>query len=159
MGKLGLGLGLGRSRRTASAPAGPTLGPDLITNGGFGTTSNWTLTAGSLSPNISGGTLNFTQNLGDESQQKATQNLGSDQPAGTYRITVDVSNFVNDASAPVRIVLQGPSSEFRGASSNFTGNGAALTFDIVASGTVRIIQFQATDNHVHLDNVKMQLLS
>lgn len=61
---LGLGLSI-TSRRRVSAPAGPSLGPELVVNGGFDDASAWTVFAPST---ISGGVLDLNI-LGEAARQ------------------------------------------------------------------------------------------
>lgn len=144
-----LSLGLKAQVSAGSAPAPP----DLITNGSFGSGADWTLTevGGGALPTISGGKLNLT--AGNEGNiQRATQTLaGGSSPAGTYRVTFDLTGAGN-----VDFTLLGAANESRGVGAGLPGTGS--TIDIVASGEVSQIRLSA-DNDGTMDNVVLQLVS
>ena len=149
---MGVGLGLERSR--AAAPAGPTIGPDLVTNGGFDVDASWTKT----SATISGGKLHFTvYTQGDN--QSATQTLaGGSVPAGVYRVTLDLTVIISQLGTGTQIQLLGAANEVRGFA-NFPSSGLAQTADITASGEVSKINIRgssANGDDADIDNVKLQ---
>jgi hypothetical protein len=125
---------------------------NLITNGTFDSSADWTLSqiGGSLLPTISGGTLNST--AGDEGNiQRALQVLSAgSSPVGTFRVTLDTT-----VGSGVDVVLLGGGDQSRGAGQ--VAVGVAGSVDIVASDEVSKIRL-SFENNGTIDNVIMTRL-
>jgi hypothetical protein len=144
---------------TSTTASGPTIGADLVTNGGFGSGASWTA-SGSPPPTISGGAAHFTSATNGNTQAYVQTLAGGSVPAGTFRVTLDVNVLLSQGGSGTTINLLGAGSEARG-SHSFPTTGIGQTFDIAASGEVSKIQIRnsAGGDDADVDNVKLQTVT
>lgn len=116
---------------------------ELITNGGFASGANWTLSG----MTISGGALHATP-FGT-----ATQTLAAgSQPAGNYTLTLDVTGSFDEVAQ-----LLGAGAELRETISLASqGDGTGLVFPMTADGEVTSFRIAgADDSAADIDNVSL----
>ena len=75
-------------RMNAIKPYKDLYGPDIVVNGGFDTSSNWTIVSGS--PTISGGKLNIVS-----SSDKVRQSLSTLNTSKVYKVEFTISNYTS----------------------------------------------------------------
>ena len=75
-------------RMNATKPYKDLYGPDIVVNGGFDTSSNWTIVSGS--PTISGGKLNIVS-----SSDKVRQSLSTLNTSKVYKVEFTISNYTS----------------------------------------------------------------
>lgn len=118
------------------------LNPDLVTNGGFDTDTNWTKGTGWT---ISGGVATFNNSTGTTLSQAISSTAGI-----TYRITFDLN--VTAGSVSVSLFGGGSSS---GGSFNTTGSH---TVDITSAGHTGLGFTGVGGSDFTLDNITMRVL-
>jgi hypothetical protein len=120
-------------------------GAELITNGGFDSSDNWTLANGAA---ISSGQLS----LGTFSTATQTLAAGS-QPAGDYLVTLDNTGGAIGGA----FVLLGAGDEQRGyAILSNMGTGTGLTDTITATGEVSKVRISGEEDSANvIDNVSL----
>lgn len=136
-------------------------GPDLITNGSFTTTSNWTLSQQSTNlPTISGGKLNFV-NQDNAGTAKADQTLaGGSSPAGSYQYSIDTVCTRSPGAGTSQIIrLIGAGAQFRGSSAFLNGADGTQTGTIIANGEVSSVRIEDDGSDSTADNFTLKLLS
>lgn len=109
---LDLALAIGSVATRPSGAGGPTIGPELVTNGGFAADTNWTKGTGET---ISGGVLNCNQ--------AGASNLASQSitlSAGTYRVVFTVVSFTSGTINPAFSVGQAVNGTARSAAGTYT---------------------------------------
>ena len=75
-------------RMNSIKPYKDLYGSDIVTNGGFDTSSNWTIVSGS--PTISGGKLNMVS-----SSDKVRQSLRNFDVSKVYKVEFTISNYIS----------------------------------------------------------------
>lgn len=134
-------MGAGRYSRQ---PAGPSYGPELITNGGFASGDNWTLDGDPLPPVIALDKLHSTAS----DINTATQNIGS-QTAGTYHLVYTIDSISPGCAVNVDF----------GAGSIARTTAGTFTEDVVANVTFTDIPIQMTnppDVGTVIDNISIK---
>jgi hypothetical protein len=123
------------------AIGGSGANPELLVNGGFANSDNWTGI-----PTIAGGKLTFVE--GDVKTQTL---VGGSVPAGNFVGTIDIDANTSD----VFVILLGAADEQRG-NETFSGGatGVALPVTITADGEVSKYQIGTADAAV-VDNVTL----
>lgn len=127
---LRLGLGLG-----SKGPSGPSYGPELITNGNFGTdTTGWT-SAGSATLSATGGRIRVTNGAADfgYAHQQVASEIGA-----TYRVII--SQFDGTCTSQTRVGTFVPSNEYGG----FVDGTQVRDFTLVSTATTLAITLQNT---------------
>ena len=117
-----LGISLGGLTLKPGAVAADPYGPELIQNGTFDDTSNWTM-AGAIPPAISGGQLVWTAGNGFSSTATNTP-TASPEAGATYRVTYTVTSYTNGS---VRIQVGGTFTTSRTAAGTYTENVVAAS--------------------------------
>jgi len=142
-------MGVGRIGQLGQPAGKPALGPNLISNGTFNTTADWTTVFGG---NISDGVLKCQSTGGFARGVQAI----TTQSGQTYRIRYDVPLLNNNGIVRVGTTSTG----FDVLSENVTATGSDFTHDFVSTATTLYVGLWLGSNtsghRLDYDNVSVR---
>ena len=131
------------------APPGPTLGPELVGNGGFDNTNDWKFDRAGWE--ISGGTANVTNAASEQYSSIFQTQIISDSSPVLYRLVVTTLN--GNYSGGLQVLL----GDFN-TKATITEDGIH-TFDILSGTSATYLMFRVNPNNSFegsIDNVSLK---
>ena len=127
-------------RMNATKPSKDLYGPEIVVNGGFDTSNNWTIVNGS--PTITGGQLNIVS-----SSDKVRQSLSPFNISKIYKVEFTISNYIS-GGAFIKISNSASSARFssNGTHTFFLSGMVNSSLDIIGASVGGVQPSLSIDN-------------